>query len=288
MTLRGEAAIVGIGELPTRRTYPGRTTNSLCTEAARTAIADAGLRKEDIDGLITPGSDVSPMDLAEYMGIHVGFCEGVTPHGSSGAHAVVVAAAAIHAGLAHTVLCVFGGHPGSGSRRLRPWGGAGDASGQQGQRVRSAIRAGAGHQHGRCPAEAAPYVRVRDDPGAVRHDGGASALQRPDPSACGVPGASHHCRGRLTSRMVNDPLHWLECVMPCGGAAACLITAAARAKSWPHPPVYLLGAGAGVSDQDIIWQSPRMTTTPVVISARKAYEMAGYRPKDIQFAECDD
>jgi acetyl-CoA acetyltransferase len=92
----------------------------------------------------------------------------------------------------------------------------------------------------------------------------------------------------LTSRMVNDPLHLLECVMPCGGAAACLVTSAERAKSLPHPPVYLLGAGAGVSDHDTIWQSPRMTTTPVVISARKAYEMAGYRPKDIQFAEFYD
>jgi acetyl-CoA acetyltransferase len=41
----------------------------------------------------------------------------------------------------------------------------------------------------------------------------------------------------LTSRMVNDPLHLLECVMPCGGAAACLITSAERARSLPHPPV---------------------------------------------------
>jgi acetyl-CoA acetyltransferase len=109
MTLRRKAAIVGMGELPTRRTYPGRTTTSLCTEAARIAIADAGLSKEDVDGLITRGSDVSPTDLAEYTGLHVGFCEGVTQHGSSGSHAVVAAAAAIHAGLAHTVLCVFGG-----------------------------------------------------------------------------------------------------------------------------------------------------------------------------------
>ncbi|MCH8036488.1 MAG: hypothetical protein IIC53_05105 [Proteobacteria bacterium] len=78
VTLRGKTAIVGIGEVPTLRTYPGRTTNSLLTEAARMAIADAGLHKEDIDGIITRGSDVNPMDLAEYMGIHPGFCEGVT------------------------------------------------------------------------------------------------------------------------------------------------------------------------------------------------------------------
>ena len=76
--------------------------------------------------------------------------------------------------------------------------------------------------------------------------------------------------------------------MPCGGAAAGLITSAARAQSLPQAPVYLLGAGAGVSAHDTIWQRPRMTTTPVVISARKAYEMAGYRPKDIQFAEFYD
>ena len=61
MTLRGKAAIVGIGEIPTRRTYAGRTTFSLCSEATRLAIADAGLRKQDIDGLVTRGSDFSPL-----------------------------------------------------------------------------------------------------------------------------------------------------------------------------------------------------------------------------------
>ena len=35
MSLRAQAAIVGIAELPTRRTYPGRTTVSLMAEVAR-------------------------------------------------------------------------------------------------------------------------------------------------------------------------------------------------------------------------------------------------------------
>src|SRR5205085_9965624 len=97
MTLRRQAAIIGIGELPTRRTYPGRTTYSLCAEATRLAITDAGLRKEDIDGLVTRGSDISPMDLAEYLGLSLGFCEGVTPHGARAAPSGVVAASACHA-----------------------------------------------------------------------------------------------------------------------------------------------------------------------------------------------
>ena len=76
MSLRGQAAIVGIGEIPTRRTYPGRSTHSLCAEATRLAIADAGLRKADIDGLVTRGTDITPMDLAEYMGLHWALARG--------------------------------------------------------------------------------------------------------------------------------------------------------------------------------------------------------------------
>ena len=109
MSLRGKAAIVGFSELPTLRNYPGRTTNSLCSEAIRLAIADAGLTKDDVDGLITRGTDVVPTGLAEYYGLKVSFNTGVTQHGSSGAHSVALAAAAINSGLANTVVCVFGG-----------------------------------------------------------------------------------------------------------------------------------------------------------------------------------
>ena len=47
----------------------------LCAEATRLAITDVGLRKEDIDGLVTRGSDISPMDLAEYRADAWGFAK---------------------------------------------------------------------------------------------------------------------------------------------------------------------------------------------------------------------
>ena len=53
MSIRGDAAIVGFYELPTQKEYPGRSTTGLLAEVARGAIRDAGLRKEDIDGLIS-------------------------------------------------------------------------------------------------------------------------------------------------------------------------------------------------------------------------------------------
>ena len=109
MALRGQAAIVGIGELPTARTYPGRSTLALLAEASRLAIEDAGLLKEQIDGVLTRGEEVNPLSLAEYMHIRPVYYEGVTLHGASGATSVAMAAAAIHGGLASAVLCVFGG-----------------------------------------------------------------------------------------------------------------------------------------------------------------------------------
>ena len=102
MTLRGKAAIVGIGEVPTRRLLEGRTLYGLCAEAAGYAIRDAGLRKQDINGLVTDGA-AAPAMMAEYIGIKPTFATGVSMQGASGASATTVAASAINAGMCDTV-----------------------------------------------------------------------------------------------------------------------------------------------------------------------------------------
>ena len=48
MTLRGKAAIVGIGEVPTRRTYPGRTTYSLCAEGRAWPLLTPGCARRTL------------------------------------------------------------------------------------------------------------------------------------------------------------------------------------------------------------------------------------------------
>ena len=288
MTLRGTAAVVGIGELPTLRTYPGRTTHSLCAEAVRLAIADARLTKDDIDGLIMRGTDITPVDLAEYMGMRVGFCEGITQHGSSGAHSVALAAMAINSGLADTVVCVFGGtrDPNVGGFGPGVVRGAPPASMGTEFETPFGLSAGANTGYGLMKTRHMYEFGTTEEQFAkMAVNQRFNALTNPNAVFHGQPITVEDV---VTSRMVNDPLHLLESVMPCGGAAACVVTSAERAKSLPNPPVYVLGAAAGVSDHDTIWQAPRMTTTPVVISARKAYEMAGYGPGDIQFAQFYD
>ena len=73
-SLRGVAAIVGIGELKPERTRPGRDAMSLLAEAAYLAIQDAGLTKRDVDRMIVdeamgPGGSGYCTKMAEHMGI---------------------------------------------------------------------------------------------------------------------------------------------------------------------------------------------------------------------------
>ena len=282
MSLRGRTAIVGIAELPTRRAYPGRSMEGLCAEAARLAIEDAGLRKEDVDGLVVEGGTTTPAMLADYFGMRPNFATGVSMQGATGATAVTVAAAALHAGLCTYVLIVMGAAraPGAGPRRP-PAGGSVGAEFEA--PFGPAAGAGTGyalmyrrhmHEYGTKPEQMAKM--------AV--DQRFNALTNPNSAFQGQPITIEDV---LNSRYINEPLHMLECVMPAAGAAAAIMTTAERAKSLPHRPVYLLGAGLEQANA-AVWQTPRITTTPARVSAARAFAMAGYGPKDVQFAEMYD
>jgi acetyl-CoA acetyltransferase len=76
MRLRNKYAIVGIGYTPQGR-VPGRTALSFHLEACANAIADAGLKGKDIDGLIAyrafpPAPDESPVPpylVSQHLGV---------------------------------------------------------------------------------------------------------------------------------------------------------------------------------------------------------------------------
>lgn len=283
MSLRGKAAIVGIGELPTQRQYPGRSAFSLCAGAAKLAIADAGLKKSDIDGLITSGEDWNPLELAEYLGLQPSYIEGTTLMGASGAHSIVLAAMAIEAGLVNHILCAFGGgrDPSiGGTRRAKPevskqsewenpFGPVVAANGGY-----ALVKMRHMHEFGSTDAQFAK----------IAADQRFNALTNENAVFKGKPITVQDV---LDSPMVADPLHMLECVMGCAGAFACVVTSADRAKSLPHPPAYVLGAGVNAT-HDLSWMTPNITSTPVTKSARKAFEISGYGPQEVQFAEFYD
>jgi acetyl-CoA acetyltransferase len=91
----------------------------------------------------------------------------------------------------------------------------------------------------------------------------------------------------LNSRLIADPLHLLDCSLVSDGGAAVVVTSAERARDFKQRPVYLLGAGEGHGHEHIS-QARSLTTSAAVDAGRRAYEMAGLGPRDVDFAQLYD
>jgi len=92
----------------------------------------------------------------------------------------------------------------------------------------------------------------------------------------------------LHARPVAEPLGLYDCSLISDGAAAVILAPADGAGDFISKPVRILGV-AQASDFVALDQKPDITTFPAVRRAvQKAYEMAGVRARDIQFAEVHD
>ena len=289
-SLRGTAAIVGTGELKPERTRPGRDAMSLLAEAAYRAIQDAGLTKADIDGMIVdPELAVGSgggyaARMAEYMGIYPTWATGCDAQGAAGVAMALQAAAYVNAGLARYVLCGMGAAADPAARR-RP------ATGARTETATTEFQAPFG------PTVGANgwYAMI-----AKRYEAlyGATVEKRAKVSVDFRYNANHNpmaifhdtpitTEDVVNSRIIADPLHLLECVMPCAGACAFVVTTADIARSLPHKPAYILGGGLGILRGNLTHLG-EITVSPVGRGARKAFSMAGYGPSDVQVMEIYD
>jgi len=103
--LSGRAAIAGIGQTEFSKDS-GRSELQLAAEAARAAIADAGMTPADIDGMVTFTLDTNDeLLMMRSLGIPEVRYWSRTPHGGAGAHSTILhAALAVAGGAANAVL----------------------------------------------------------------------------------------------------------------------------------------------------------------------------------------
>jgi acetyl-CoA C-acetyltransferase len=289
MSARGKAAIAGFYEIPTEKELPGRSTYSVLAEVARGAITDAGLRAEDIDGLIGQET-LNSMTLAEVLGLKPRYTASMTVHGASGASSIATATAAITAGLADYVLCIFGeSRQRSSSRAIavaaaQRTGGPGNRGSEWEAPFGPVIAANGGYGLMK-QRHMFEFGTTQEQFAKMAVDERTNALENPNAVWKGQPITIQDV---LDSRFTNEPLHLLESVMPCSGAAAVVVTSAERARAMPHPPVYVLGIGGPATTHDTIWQEDEITTTPTAMTAPAALRMAEYNINDMQFAEFYD
>ncbi len=279
--LRGRVAIVGAADTEVG-VLPGRSPTRLCVEAALHALADAGLGKDEVDGLVTCNSMAEPYmyhaeAIAEYLQIFPRWCVSANAGGGTTFSVLQQAACAIVTGVCETVLITMGdslrsslsreqamaiqsssGHP----QFERPYGPTVPA-------FYALIAQAHMHAYGTTPEQlAAVAVSAR------RHAALNPAAQMREPITVGDV---------LGSRPIADPLHLLDCSLVSDGGAAVVLTSAARAADRPRRPVYVLGVGEGHGHEHIS-AARSLTTSAAVESGRRAYAMAGLGPADVDVA----
>lgn len=283
--LSGQVAIVGAFDTPVG-VIPGVTPMELCVEAALGALADAGLERGAVDGLITCNAMAQPVlyhaeATAEYLQIFPRYCLAAGAGGGTTFSMIHHAASAIITGMADTVLV-------SMADSLRS-----SLSREQALALQSAT----GHPEFEQPygltvpayyaliaqAHMAEYGTTEADFAQVAVSGRAHAARNP----------SAQMREPITvddvlnSRLIADPLHLLDCSLVSDGGSAVILMSAERARDYCQHPVYLLGAGEGHRHEHIT-QAESLTTSAALDAGRRAYAMAGLGPADIDFAQLYD
>jgi acetyl-CoA acetyltransferase len=282
------AAIVGashsrIGEVP------GSTSLGLMVDAAVGAVTDAGLAPSDIDGVLVRGPDDEycfHQQLGERLGLDVAWATTLDNGGASQTLSVVLAALAIEAGLATTVLCGYARDAWSRTRL------AGSRSGRMNQsthRRRREWRDSFGY-FGEPATHALGARRHMSLFGTTKEQLGHVAVAQREYAT-----RNPHAQMRtpltiadyLGARLVAEPFGVYDCSLRTDAGAAVVVTTTERARDLPHTPVIVRGFGSHNNLSG--WTSgEHMVETAARQSGERAYRMADVAPTDIDVAQLYD
>lgn len=290
-TIRGKAAIVGIGEVPTGM-YPDRSFIEAAVTASSQAIRDSGIKKSDIDTVIPIGVVSNSLDnanmLCSWMVEELGLGSTAKSNfqimsgGSSSANSLKTAVALVTAGLSKAVLVVHCDRMGTGL----------DLSSAITMFAKASISQEYEAPFGFSQLALAGMLQQR-----YMHDTGTTerqiaavveslrkwAVLNPNAMMKKVRTADEV----IDSPMLSSPVRKRMMNILADGAAAFVVTAADMAKDLTDTPAYILGLGSRCTNFTV-------TSQPIDLfkswgpAADDAYEMAGIGPKDIDVAEIYD
>jgi acetyl-CoA acetyltransferase len=239
------AAIAGLGITEMGKVY-GRTASDFAGEALSLALADAGLRADDVDGLLINGNQSAEMvpTLQFSLGLtDLTLLNVMSAFGSTAGTMLQYAAHAIATGQASVVACLYADAP------LRE-GGSISQSGYSGRRFNAPGLAGLRFAYGDYgPANSGYAMALRRHMhhfGTTHEQLGMIAVGQ---RAWAAMNPRAQMRTPMTlddyhaSRWVVEPLHLFDCCLVSNGGVAVIVTSAERARDLRQPPVHLRGFG---------------------------------------------
>ncbi|WP_299950525.1 acetyl-CoA acetyltransferase [uncultured Modestobacter sp.] len=276
-------AIAGVA-LSDVGTVPEATPYGLIGQASRRALADAGLKPGDVDGLGSTGlGTLAPIDVAEYLGLRPRWVDSTTVGGASWEVMAAHATDAIAAGHADVVLLTYGSTARSDLRRKMR-----TASLNWGSRGPQQWESPYGHTLISKYAMAArrhmyEYGTTIEQLAEIAVSARYNAAENPEASFRDPI----TIEDVLDGPMIADPFTKLHCCIRSDGGAAVVLVAEDRVADLRSDPVWVLGAAESVSHVSMS-QWDDMTTGPAAVSGPLAFQRAGVRPEDIDVAELYD
>lgn len=275
MSISGKTAIVGVAESDEIGKVPDKPAIMLHAEAARAALAEAGLTKDDVDGLFTAG--ISTTELGEYLGIEPKVTDTTAVGGSSFVIHIGHAATAIATGRCEVALVTHGESGRSRVGMARPAIGPDSLRGQfeapygLPQPVGAYAMACTRHMHEfGTTKEQLAEIAVATRKWAMLNP---KAYMRDEISIQDV----------LESRQIAWPFNLLDCCLVTDAGGAYVMTSMERAKDLKQTPIAVLGVGEG-HDHAMISQMPSYTSFAAKHSGARAFEMAGVKHGDLDLA----
>jgi acetyl-CoA acetyltransferase len=268
--VRGQVAIVAVGNTE-QGELPGKSSDELAVDAIASALAEAGIEKSAVDGLITCKAGMT----SGGVDVQVGSLLGINPRYSATLDygtcnfSLHLGAMAVMAGLADTVVLAYG-------------------AAQRSQRVNFGVPMGAdlgtasGFMHIAGPAALA-LQRHKSLYGTTDEQFGHIAVSqrewaRMNPLAIFRDPMS--IDDYLARPYMVEPLRREDVTMISDGGVALVITSAERARDFPKQPVYLLGIGESTSLRGE--QTPDNLMRPwLAQAAADVYRSAGLGPSDV-------
>ena len=244
-------------------------------------LRQSGIAKDDIDGLCVSSFSLAPdtaVGLTQHLGLSPRWLDHLPLGGACGVVAVRRAARAIQAGDAEVVACVAGDTNHVDSFRA--------SLGSFSLFARDATYPyGSGGPNAMFAFITAHYMRTY---GARREDFGRICVAQRD-NALATPYAMF--KKALTqaeymaARMIADPIHLFDCVMPCAGAEGVLVMSEARARDLGLPHARLLAA---TERHNAYREDPIMVRGGWAMDRDDLYGQAGVRPADIDLLQFYD
>lgn len=273
--MRGKVVITGAAETERIGVVPDMSVMELHANAARRALADAGLSMSDVDGVAS--ASTSPLAVAHYLGITPTYIDTTSVGGCSFLVHVRHAAAAISAGMVDVVLITHGE---SGRSRLGVAPRQMDGGSPMGQ---FEMPYGVLGPPTMFPMGVLRYMKEF----GLTHEQLASVAVAQRRWSSQVPRAMFRdlitVDDVLASPMIAYPMHLLECCLVTDGGGALVLMSAerARANPGPKPPVYVLGTGEAAETPMVSQMEDFTTSKAFRLSSAKAFAEAKMGPNDI-------